>query len=111
MSDLISKALGKGRKSPGSYDRSQDGILKGLPVLAEFLTCSSVGKVARQTATLSVSFGEGGFTLMLKDRETGQLCFVTEATFGASLTALEEALASGGAVWRVDQFSKRSKRS
>lgn len=111
MSELIAKALGKGRKPGEKYKASEDSVLKLHPTLAEFLTCGSVGGKARETATLNVSRGPEGFTLMLKDRETGQLTFATEATFGEALGALEGLLASGEAVWKVDQFAKRPKRS
>jgi len=111
MSDLISKALGRGKKSVKPYKAEEDSVLKARPVLAEFLTCTSVGGKTRETATLGVSRGPDGFTLMLKDRESGQLCFATEATFGTALDELEGLLASGEAVWKVDQFAKRPKRS
>lgn len=112
MSDLISKALGKPAGKAAAFKAGQDGFLKPLPTIAEFLTCTGDGKgKPRLTATLNVSFGPEGFTVCLKDRESEQVTFAQGGTLEACLKGLEERLAAGEAVWRQDRFAKPQKRS
>lgn len=44
-------------------------------------------------------------TLVLCDRETGQVAFYAASTFVAALEGLEKALQNGGADWRKDKRS------
>jgi len=112
MNDLIGKALGKAAGKAAAFQVGKDGVLKGLPTLAAFLTFGGDGKgKARLTATLNVSFGADGFTLCLKDRETGQITFCQGDTLQGALEGLESRLAEGEAVWRADRFAKERKRS
>lgn len=108
MNELIAKALGKQEQRQRSYKAAEDTVLKPYPVTAAFLTFSGDAKgPKRETATLNVSYGPNGFTVMLKDRELSRIAFGNGESLTAAWTALEASLTDGTVVWREDGFAKR----
>jgi len=76
------------------------------PALFEYLGLTQYpdGK-SRQTASLTLFSEDGLWKACLNDRETAQVLFVTETSFGVLLAALELLLQSDRPPWRPGRAS------
>jgi hypothetical protein len=108
MSEFIGRKVRKAVPAPGDPS-ARVGELSGLcPAIGEWLTCTegADGK-PRQTATVLV-FTEGGlWKCCFRDRDGGEVAFLSGQTPLDLLTSLEAGLVANSLDWRPERSGQR----
>lgn len=84
---------------------------KKFPTLFAFLTETAwEGGDSREPGSVLIFTQEGSWKAMIKDKDSGQIAFVTKGTHKTLLEALERGLAEDKLDWREDAFKGKKKR-
>jgi len=111
MSDVRDKLRRKGQAPQGNGLESaavEDRLAGQLPVLWSFLSATEhVDGTARETGTILV-FVEGGLVkACVRDREVGEVAFVTGVGLENLLGRIEQGLDAGSLDWRAERQKGR----
>jgi hypothetical protein len=100
--------FGKAAAPAGSAAATDVEFAKKYPNLSLLLTCTTLpnGKV-RQTATMTIVAESGLWKGGVKDRDHSMSLWRSGETIDGLLTALETALESGQADWRIQESRSR----
>lgn len=88
---------------PAAYDKEAE---KKYPALVDNMTSRrSQDGCERQTLTILLFAERGRWGACLRDREAGQVCFVTALEMQGVLDAAEAVLATGEGDWRAEKVN------
>lgn len=89
-----------------------DTLAGHFPTLWEFLAAEVWPETSerREPGAVVLFLDSGVPKALVKDKDAGQVCFVTSDTFWGLLGAVERILEEGGGDWREDKFAGAGKR-
>jgi len=110
----VSRALaGCSTTGAGGFPAADEdvGLLKAYPIIQSLLRETVWDdNTPRVTSSLLVFCEDGRWKVMLNDRDSQRVCFLSGTSLAGALTAMEKALSNGSADWRVSRAAKGGQR-